>query len=225
MAILRPIASRSSGAWTINNAASIHAALADPSDVGNVEIDNISIVGDERIVVQMSPGGIPPEADGISIFARAEHTGQPQDTVNIQLITWDGDPDEGGRPAWVISSIGVPRNAATRADVLNKPQQRNLRNINDLWMELIVINQTGNAGLVLYFLEIEVGDDPVGTWNDDVSLVPENTLVHLRMSDGRAWQGKCIGGEWYDASNDPIEFGFMEYGPFAHRSVSGWKAI
>jgi hypothetical protein len=229
MAILRPTDSRTSGAWSITGAASAHAALADPSDSVYVSIDDTDIVGGERIVIQLGTGGFPPEGD-LAIRARAQHTGRPQDTVSVELNIWDGDPDIAGSiQAWNITSIAIPKSATTLPTTLNNPQQKHIRNVDDLWMELTILSQTGTAGLELVFLEIEVGDDPVGSWSSDLDASPDDTLIWVSMTDGRARQAKQVSGEWVDSNGDPVEKGF----PYpdeascyrTHRSVNGWGAI
>lgn len=229
MAILRPIDSRLTGAWTVTGAATAHAALSDANDATIVSCG----AAGARALLRLGDGGIP--EDGVITYRlRAEHTGGAQEGVNVTVNFWDGDPDGDGRMvANVAQGIAVPRNRQTISRNFTKPQQNKIPSVSNLWVEILVDSVTG-AGVELQaaFVELEVPDDPVGSWNSDMVACPVNTLVWLRMTDGRARQGRRLAnGEWDNGAGAAIELdtsNFIEDAEGlkeASRSAIGWGAI
>lgn len=227
MAILVPIASRLTGTWSVNGAASAHAALSDGSEASDIQTDEVNTA---RLVVQMSPGAISQEGD-LTYRVRIEHNGNPQDSSEATVNVYQGDPDAGGRLALdLFNDMGIPRNTQTVERTLTRPQQRALGNLDDVWLEVFIGRNDG--GVTIYWFELEVPDDPVGTWNFDLSAVPLNTLVWFQMTDGRARQGRRLSNlEYDDGAGNAIELDQHNFPKDADgkreasRAVIAWGAI
>lgn len=227
MAILVPIDSRLTGTWTLNGGATAHAILSDGSEATDVQTEEVNTA---RMVLHFGDGGYPEEGNW-TWNARVEHNGNPNQSTEATVVIYDGDPDAGGHAALnLFNSVGIPRNTQTASRTLTNPQQRQLGNVADIWVEILI--ERNDRGVTFYWVELEVPDDPVGTWNSDLSACPLDTLVWFQMSDGRARQGRRLtGGEYDDGSGGAIELDQSSFSQDpdgktpASRCVIGWGSI
>lgn len=102
----------------------------------------------------------------------------------------------------------------------------------DLWLRVIVVNAPGGVqmptlGIGSIWLEVPPSADAIA-FQDPSTPPTENVLVTVRTFAGRSAQAKLVGGEWYDASDQPFERSKHSLTPYADgtyqapREVNGW---
>lgn len=177
------------------------------SDDRRVEVEAMpGVVFDQRMQAK-GPIGVGGSVFRIRLARLAGDAG-----IQVAASIWRRPPREG--PGGIIASINPIyvwhddfRDRVVQ--VIGREADWVAGFMGDLWARVYIINVVDGTGLPtlgVSYLALETPDPFLGSFTSPNTALPaENVLVTVRTFQGRWYEAKQIGGEWYNSDDSPFE--------------------
>lgn len=208
-------------------------AVLSPALDGNVTVEANQAAGFDTVVQARGPIAL---GDGAlrGRFARIAGDGG----VEVSVGLWRSDPR---RATSAPDLIAETKNFTVWDEgwqeyslpIIGRECDQVAEFMGDLWIRTTVVNAISGTSLPTLGIEalwVEVPDaaDGVTFQNPTANPPPADTLVTVRTFSGRSASAKNVGGEWFDASDQPFEAASnslprgLDGRIQAPRAVNGW---